>query len=352
MENSINVIIRHLPFAVIIFINVLANGARFYANPLKPYLVAASVILVLNLLIALRRKIVTYFMIGITSMVILGTVAVFLAAPAGSLFLENVIPSLYVALFCVAFFPPLLGLDPFTYEYSRKDYPSAVWSTRQFVVINLILNYVWVGIFIVTFGLSLIHYSDSSLYQQLLQNLLPIIVLLGIGYPLTKKLPSYLQQRMKSEPLVFRSVAEMFELMPYGLNRKKAEGVDAVVQFNLTGDEPMTGFLTKKDQACSYTEGIHENPTMVINAPSRVWLDMSNGDLDGAKAMLNGMYTVEGDASLLLIFNDLFTADVADPAAEPETPLRKKLNTEFAYGSFEPGHIRKILVIDGGSRNA
>jgi len=313
MENRINRVVRNLPFVVIILINILANGARFSAGPMKPYLAAACMLLALNLLLAVRRKTVTYFMVGISSMVMLGTLALFFDTPAGGLFLRNVIPSLYIALFLVAFFPPLVGLDPFTYEYSKKDYPAAVWSTRQFIVINLILNYIWAGIFAATFALSLVHFSESALCQQLLQNILPIAVLLGIGYPLTKKLPEILRPRMRPERIHFTSVADMFAAMPFGLNRKKAEGIDAVIQFILSGEEPANGYLTIKNRTCTYSEGIHDQPTMTIKSPSRVWLDITNGELAGDRALISGMYTVEGDAALLLKLDELFSPD-EDPA--------------------------------------
>ncbi len=45
---------------------------------------------------------------------------------------------------------------------------------------------------------------------------------------------------------------------------------------------------------------------MVIKAPSKVLLDIANQDIAGDKALLNNMFEVEGNASLLLKFEDLF----------------------------------------------
>lgn len=352
MSKILQSIVKNLPFAGIIIFNVLANSARFSAEPLKPYLVALCVVLGLNLVLAAWKGIATYFMVGISGTVLLGAIAVFFTPALGQLFLEHVIPSLYIALFSVTFFPPLFGISPFTYEYSKKDYPKAIWPTRQFKVINLILNYIWAGIFAGVFVLSLIQYSDSSLTQQLLQNIIPIAILLGIGYPLTKKLPDYLQQVLYLGPIRFSSIEDMFAALPHGLNKKKAEGIDAVIQFNLSGEENENGYLTIQNQTCGYTFGKHPGPTMTINAPGQVWLDITNGDLAGDKALLEGMYTVEGDASLLLNFADLFSSEKTPAPEKVVDKIVNKQSLEFKYGGLLPGSVKKVLVIDGGGRNA
>ncbi|MBU3917990.1 NAD(P)H-dependent oxidoreductase [bacterium] len=344
-------IIKNLPFVGIIFINAIANSARFSLNPLKPYIMATCALLILNLLLAKRRREITYFMLGITTMVFLGTLSVFFIPFLGQLFLMNAIPALYVALFSVAFFPPLFKIAPFTHEYSKKDYPPAVWSTQQFLGINLILNYIWAGIFVVTFFLSLITYSDSILTQQLMQNIIPMAILLGIGYPLTKFLPGFIQQHSKTGPVHFDTVKDLFSAMPFGMNKKKAEGIDAVVQFHLSGEENEIGYLTIRNQACTYTTGEHPEPTMIINSPSEVWLGISNGEIPGDKALLNRLYTVEGDASLLLKFEDLFSITEETNALENTAPVAGKKTEDFNYGSIEQGTLKKVLVIDGGGRS-
>ncbi|MCP3921573.1 MAG: hypothetical protein GY714_03210 [Desulfobacterales bacterium] len=348
MKYTISILVKNLPFAGIIIINIFANAYGYAVEPLKPIIFVTCAILAINLLIAERRKEITYFMIGITGIVFLGTGSVFFIPELGSIFLKNAIPGLYIALFTVAFFPPLFKISPFTFEYSKKDYPPVISSSRQFLIINLILNYIWAAIFIVCFFLSLIIYSNSVLIHQLIQNILPMVLLLGVGYPLTKYLPQYLQQRLTLTPVHFETVKDMFTAMPFGINKKKAHGIDAIVQFYLHGDENETGYLTIRNQACFYTSGEYEKPTMVIKASSQVWLDIANQDIAGDKAFLNNMFEVEGDASLLLKFEDLFYPPVKKLPQESENHISKK--EEFEYGSFEPKSLKKVLVINGGGR--
>lgn len=347
------VLIKNLPFAGLIFINVFSAAGNAGGPVLKPVLLVVCAGLIVNLLAAIRLKISTYFMLGITGMVILGTSAVFLYPPVGQVFLEHAIASLYLALFITAFAPPLLSMDPFTYEFSKKEYPEAVWSTRSFKIINLILNYIWAALFAGLMLLSLVTYSDDMARQQLLENIVPIFILFGIGYPVTKFLPNYLQQKMGSATIRFTSIGDMFAAMPYGLNRKKAAGKDVTIQFHVTDDEVITGFFTIRDGKCTYTEGACEHPTMTIHTPAKVWLDVSNGDLSGQKAFLNGMYTVEGDASLLLEFNALFSAEEEETVSKPDTePPVESDGNDFTYGCFEPGAIRKVMVVNGGDRTS
>ncbi len=352
MKKLIAVLIKNLPFAGIIIINAVAEASGYNPGIMKPLILNVCAILALNLLLAYRKGLISYFMLGICGILFSGTFALFVIPTLGQYFLEHAIAALYLSLFIVAFFPPLLGVDPFTYEFSKKDYPEAVQSTKQFLVINLILNYIWAVLFAGLFFLSLVHYSNSILTQQVLQNLIPITILLGVGYPLTRYLPDYLQQRLDLGPIHFETVKDMFEAMPYGLNKKRADGVDAVIQFHLSGEQQATGFLTIQNQTCSYTQGEHPEPTMTINAPGKVWLDITNRELPGDEALLNQMYTVEGDASLLLKFDDLFTtAEETEPAVANKNIAISNYNS-FDYGHFEPGSIKKVLLIDGGGRNA
>jgi putative sterol carrier protein len=82
--------------------------------------------------------------------------------------------------------------------------------------------------------------------------------------------------------------------------------LEAVVQFDVSGAEPGQYYLDIAAGQCRAYAGTHAAPTLTIHTPSDVWLQISNGDLDGAQAMMAGQYTVEGDLGLLIRFNQLF----------------------------------------------
>jgi hypothetical protein len=137
MNKEIKRITRIVPFAAIIIVNsvaafMLKTGHK--AEDLKTFLVVISAVVLLNLILAVRKKTLTYFATAISTVTLLGVLSVFVYPQLGDIFLHNAIAALYIALFSSALFPPLFGIDPFTYEFSKKDYPEAVHALPQFKV--------------------------------------------------------------------------------------------------------------------------------------------------------------------------------------------------------------------------
>jgi putative sterol carrier protein/putative NADPH-quinone reductase len=95
------------------------------------------------------------------------------------------------------------------------------------------------------------------------------------------------------------------------------ESLNAAAQFSVTGDDPGEYYLRIADQKCEAFEGTHPAPTLTIHTPSDVWLAISKGELDGAQAMMQGKYHIEGDLGLLMRFTDLFPAEGAGVEQAP-----------------------------------
>jgi len=339
-------IIKNLPFAGVIVLNVLSEASMHSVEAVKPFVLIINIILILNLLLAMKLKISTYFMFGITGVSLLGAVSVFTFPTMGEIYLHNIIVGLYLGLFIVAAFPPLFKMKPFTFEFSAKDYSKAITKGSQFLKINLILNYFWAALFAIAIVLTKITYSNDGGIQTIAATAVPILLQVIIGIPLTIKLPKILMQKVKGEQLHFESIKELFQSMPFGLNAKKAEGVNELIQFKLSGKEPTNGYLTIKNKECTYTEGIAENPKTTIISDSELWLKISNNEVSGDAAFMNKEYSVEGDASILLNLNNLFSSADEQPVSEKAHPV----NTTFEYKTFEPKRIKKAVVFDGGPR--
>jgi len=340
-------IIKYLPFVGIIAINSLAVAGRYRLENLKPYVLVISSIVLLNFIISIIAKVKSYFAYGVSGIVIIGAISMFYLPSLGQIYLENAIAGLYLGLFLVAVFPPLFKLDPFTYEFSKKNYPEVITKTDQFRKINIIINYIWAVLFGISIILSVIKYSDDGGIQVIISSIVPIVLLLSVGIPVNIKLPSVLMQTTKGERLNFKSIKELFEAMPYGLNQNLAKGIDTIIQFHLTGEEPTDGYLTIKDLECTYTEGIHPNPKTTIKSDSRLWLAISNNEVSGDQAYINKKYTADGDMTILLKLSELFS-----PSSEAEEEVKQKpKEIIFEYKTFEPARIKKIVVFDGGPRN-
>jgi multimeric flavodoxin WrbA/putative sterol carrier protein len=103
------------------------------------------------------------------------------------------------------------------------------------------------------------------------------------------------------------SCRELLKTMPLGFDPSAAQGLAAVYQFEISGDESFTAHLKISDGTCGYHDGPAPQPGVVIKAPADVWLAISRGELDGQQAFMAGKYTVEGDLSLLLKLRSLFS---------------------------------------------
>jgi len=343
----VNAIIIFVPFIAVIALNVLAQAARYKVDMLVPYILIVVSILLINLLIAFVLKKMAYFTFGISGVALFGCVSVFVFQDIGQFYLEHIIEGLYLGLFIVAFFPPLFKLEPFTFEFSKKKYPESVTSGQQFLKINLIINYIWAGLFALALILTIVPYHSDEAINTIIATITPIVLQLAFGIPATVKLPDYLMQKVGGEQLNFKSIRDLFSAMPFGLNKEKAKGVNAVIQFYLTGEEPTTGYISIKDQKCTYSEGEHSNPKTTIKCDSKLWLQISNNEVSGDKAFINGEYEVEGDATIMLKFADMF----APPKKVEKQKKTKQKEIKFKYKSFGPNKIKNIVVFDGGYRN-
>ncbi len=342
-----NTIITLVPFIAVIALNVLAQTARYQVDMLVPYILIVVAILLINLLTAFILKKKIYFTFGISGVALFGCVSVFVFQDIGQFYLEHIIEGLYLSLFIVAFFPPLLKLEPFTFEFSKKKYPEPITSGQQFLKINLIINYIWAGLFAFSIILTIIPYHSDTVINTIIATIVPIVLQLAFGIPATVKLPDYLIQKVGGEQLNFKSIRDLFIAMPFGLNKEKAKGVNTVIQFYLTGEESTTGCISIKDQKCTYSEGEHPNPKTTIKCDSKLWLQISNNEVSGDKALLNEEYEVEGDVTIMLKFADMF----APPKKKTKQKKTKQKKIKFEYKSFEPNKIKKIVVFDGGYRN-
>jgi putative sterol carrier protein len=99
---------------------------------------------------------------------------------------------------------------------------------------------------------------------------------------------------------------EMLQSMPLAFDPSAAQGLEAVYQFEISGDESFTAHLKIGAGVCSYHEGPSAKPGVVIQSPTEVWLAISRGELDAQQAFMAGKYKVEGDLSLLLKLRALF----------------------------------------------
>ncbi|MCL4239708.1 MAG: SCP2 sterol-binding domain-containing protein [Anaerolineae bacterium] len=102
------------------------------------------------------------------------------------------------------------------------------------------------------------------------------------------------------------SIQEIFEHIDEGFNPAKSEGVDAVFQFNLTGDGGGQYWVKVANQQAEAQEGAHDAPTLTITASAADYLALVNGDLNAMAAFMQGKVKVKGDMGLALKLQAMF----------------------------------------------
>lgn len=102
------------------------------------------------------------------------------------------------------------------------------------------------------------------------------------------------------------SVEEIFTHLDEGFQPAKAEGVDAVFQFNLTGDNGGQYWVKVKDQQFESEKGEHPDPTMVLTSSADDYIAMVNGELNPMTAFMQGKVKVKGDMGLALKLQSMF----------------------------------------------
>ena len=71
----------------------------------------------------------------------------------------------------------------------------------------------------------------------------------------------------------------LLSLMPLAFKAAAAEGLSAVYQFEVYGDETFVSHLRIAGGACTFHEGPADNPNLIIKTPADVWLKISRGEL-------------------------------------------------------------------------
>jgi putative sterol carrier protein len=109
---------------------------------------------------------------------------------------------------------------------------------------------------------------------------------------------------MKTE---FTSVKQIFARMPAVFDPGAAAGIDAVIQFNIEGDEGGDWYATIKDQTCTVSEGVHDSPTLSVRMSDKNWIGLCKGELNAVFAFMSGKLKTKGDIMLAQRLPKLFS---------------------------------------------
>lgn len=319
-------ILSLLPFVVAILYQVMF---QFWDRPtLETAGVLCSIILAATWPALRARGEASPIHLGFCLFVFASTAGVWLL-PEGAygLLVRYAAALLYLVLFLVAVVPLVLGRPGFTTFYARRSQPAAVWETEVFKTINRHLSWFWAVLFLAgAFSVVVpgLWGLEGALPRVVFEALVPLALMMGLGVVVSKRYPDYYQRRLGLLPSgddgqaakpdraaaepgpEVESCRQLLELMPRGFNPQAAGDMQAVIQFEVS-QEDFTAHLVISQGTCTYHPGPAAEPDLVVKTPAQVWLDISQGRRQGQDAFMAGEFKVEGDVSILLRMNQLFS---------------------------------------------
>jgi putative sterol carrier protein len=111
------------------------------------------------------------------------------------------------------------------------------------------------------------------------------------------------EERTMSEGL---NIAALMEKLPQAFMPEKAGDLDAVVQFNLEGEQAGKWFVTIKNGKCAVETGTANNPRLTLNADTEVLLDVFTGKVNPMQAFAAGQFKLKGDLGLSMKLLNFF----------------------------------------------
>lgn len=102
------------------------------------------------------------------------------------------------------------------------------------------------------------------------------------------------------------SCKEAFDMMPTRFNKEAAKGLNAIYQFDLSGDGGGKWHVIINNDTCQVNEGPAASPSITISMTAQDYLDMLSGKLNGQMAFMTGKLRIAGDMGLALRMQSLF----------------------------------------------
>ncbi len=96
------------------------------------------------------------------------------------------------------------------------------------------------------------------------------------------------------------NVSELMDKIPSYFNAEAARGVNAQIQFSLTGNQAGEWTMRIKDQSCSVEKGEVVDPHLTLKADAVLAAQILMGEVDGMRAYLMGKLKLVGDLSLAM----------------------------------------------------
>jgi len=102
------------------------------------------------------------------------------------------------------------------------------------------------------------------------------------------------------------TVAQLIRNHEKAFKPEAAEGVEAVIQYHLTGEEGGDWIIDIRGGKCTVTEGVAPNPRMTLTADAKDFADVLLGKANGMQYFMQGKLKLSGDLNLAMKLTSFF----------------------------------------------
>lgn len=105
------------------------------------------------------------------------------------------------------------------------------------------------------------------------------------------------------------NIDTLMDLLPQLFRPDQAQGINAVINFELSGDQGGIWSLSIHDQKCVVNQAGSDHPDLTLHARDKDILDIFTGRLSASRAVLLRRLRMSGDMSLAMKILGLFNTD-------------------------------------------
>jgi len=102
------------------------------------------------------------------------------------------------------------------------------------------------------------------------------------------------------------SIKTFMILNKMAFNSEGANNLKAIMQYRFSGAVQGDCYFSIENGKMAAVEGTCPNPTLTIDTPFDLWMDIMTGKADGSEMFMQQKYSVDGDLELLMKMGELF----------------------------------------------
>ncbi|MBF8983167.1 NAD(P)H-dependent oxidoreductase [Lutibacter sp. B2] len=158
---------------------------------------------------------------------------------------------------------------------------------------------------------------DSDTRNTLGQPLVPLedfIEMANLSWEAEGEIPPNFNEAMGEEApggIQHKKGFSYLKLMRQSFISKNAKGLDAILEIEFT-DLNETHHFIIKNQKCELIDGRNTSFTTKIITTYDTWMKISNGEVSGSQAMMDGLYRIEGDFNFMMVMSKIFGSGESD----------------------------------------